>query len=106
MSKKKQAAEETAATENEDQVTEATETAESADESKALEEAQKAEVEKAKEAEKPKFPFQVAKGKSLVVKGKGNIHEGCEVRAEWLPGGDEKLAALVKAGVVEKTDAK
>ncbi len=44
--------------------------------------------------------YRVAKGKALIVKPFGMLDSGAEIKAEWLPGGDEQLATLIAKGYV------
>ena len=70
--------------------------------------AQKAETRRGQEAmadtkkDSPKPPYVVAKGRS-VTSTRGILAEGAEVKASDFPGGEDRLAELRKAGVVEKT---
>lgn len=58
-----------------------------------------AEAEKAKEK---KYPYAVAKGKSITTK-QGVIGPGDEIKAEWLPTGKDALDQLVKSKYVIKS---
>ena len=68
----------------------------------AKEEATAAAEAKAKEEAQKKPPFYVADGKSLTCK-KGVLDSGEEVKAAYLGGGKDSLAALVKSGHVIKS---
>lgn len=49
-----------------------------------------------------KTGYRIADGKSLTVPKLGVIDAGKEIKAEWLPGGEEQLAKLIGKGYVKK----
>lgn len=49
----------------------------------------------------PKFAHTVAKGRSVTSK-KGILKEGCEIKAEWLGGGEQSLKQLIDKKIVIK----
>ncbi len=48
-----------------------------------------------------KTGYRIAKGRALTVHGRGVLGEGCEIKADWLPAGEEQLAKLIAKGHVE-----
>ncbi|BAV81051.1 hypothetical protein [Vibrio phage CKB-S1] len=53
-------------------------------------------------AEQGEAPYKIAKGKSLVVHHKGLLNEGDEIKADWLPNGEDQLKDLIAKGHVVK----
>lgn len=45
--------------------------------------------------------YRIAKGRALTVHRRGVLDAGQEIKASWLPGGDEQLAKLIAKGHVE-----
>lgn len=64
-------------------------------------EAKKLEDKANAKAAAKKPPFSVAKGKAITSK-RGVLAEGDEIKAEYLPGGDDAIKAFVKSGHVVK----
>lgn len=49
-------------------------------------------------AERP--DYEVAQGRSITVRGKGQLDEGSPVKAEWFPNGKDDLKRLINRGAV------
>ncbi len=59
------------------------------------------EVKEVIEKEDKKPEFYICAGKSLTSK-RGILNEGDELKANWLPGGKDRVTELIKQGVVAK----